>query len=250
METFYGVAVMKQQNDSIVLSRSSKDSYKLLMPLSVIIITISLSTLVLGYKVISVHGYIFSGAALVIPFRYMLGDIIAEVYGLSAAKKVIWMLVVCGLLFSLIGMLAIKLPSPNYWTHAKAYNFVLGNMLPITIDGIVGVFTGSMLNVFLLSKWKLLLKGKWFFLRSVSSSICGELTQYIIVLSMMYWKVFGAHKISELIALDYSIQVVFLLLLAPIASVLIFFIKRTERVDVYEESVSFNPFNISNAQSK
>lgn len=236
---------MKIKTHQNKLSTKPSKGYKLLLPLSFLLLTTSLTTFVLGYKVIDIHGYIYSAAALIIPFRYLIGDIIAEIYGLSEAKKIIWLMILCSIIYSTVCVLTIKLPSPPYWSHQSDYDFVLGNTLKIAAYAAFGVTLGSMLNVFLLSKWKVLLKGKWFLFRSLGASITGELTQYIVVLTMMYWTVFGASKIIELIILDYSIQVILLLLLTPLAHMSIFFIKYIEGVDIYEKNVCFNPFNIS-----
>ena len=76
------------------LQTNPKPGYLFLNLLGFLLITTSLTTLVLGYDVIEIHGFIFSAAALIIPFRYLLGDIIAEIYGLSTAKKMIWYIVI------------------------------------------------------------------------------------------------------------------------------------------------------------
>jgi len=223
----------------------SKQTYKLLLGLCCLLLTISLTSFVLGYKVIEIHGHILSAAAIIIPFRYLISDLIAEVYGLSVAKKMIWMLIFCGILFSLVCVFTVKLPSPSYWSHQKDYDFVLGNTLRIALSATIGVLLGSMLNVFLLSKWKVLFEGRWFLVRSLLSSVCGELTQYIIVLTMMYWGLLGADKIIELIIIDYAFQVIFLLALSPATHIALFIIKYVEGVDVYESNISYNPFDLS-----
>lgn len=228
-----------------IITDSSLKHYKLFTFLSVFLITISLTTFVLGYKVIDVHGYVFSAAALIIPFRYLLGDMIAEVYGLYAAKRIIWYMLLCGFIFSLICFSVIKLPSPDYWSQESAYNFVLGNTLYIATFATLGVLVGSMLNIFLLSKWKLLLNGKYFWLRSLGSSITGELTQYIIVLTMMYLTVFDLDRIVELIIFDYAIQIGILFLIIPFTHRFIKWLKQTEGVDVYDSNICFNPFSMS-----
>jgi uncharacterized integral membrane protein (TIGR00697 family) len=230
---------------NITLSKTPMPTYKALFSLSFLLLTICLTSFVLGYKLIDIHGHVLSAAAIIIPFRYLLTDLIAEVYGLSVAKKMIWMLVVCGIIFSTVCVLIIKLPSPAYWSHQEDYDFVLGNTLRIALSATVGVILGSMLNVFLLSKWKVLFEGRWFLLRSFLSSLCGELTQYVAVLTMMYWGMLGIDKIIELIIIDYLFQVAFLLFLSPVSHVSLFFIKYIEGVDVYESNISLNPFDLS-----
>lgn len=220
--------------------------YKALPLLTMLFVTISLSSFVLGYKVIAVKGTVFSAAALVIPIRYLLGNIIAEVYGFYLAKRFIWYMILCGFIFSIIIVLTIHLPSPTFWNHQAQYNAVLGRTLRIAYDATIGILLGSMLNVYLLTKWKQLVKGRYFMLRNLGASIVGEITQYVVVLIMMYYNLLNWHQIAQLIILDYTIQVVFLIGTAPIAHFLVFLIKRIEGLDeVIDQDLIFNPFILS-----
>jgi len=239
-----------RSNIQKITTSNNLRGYKLFTFLATLLITVSLTTSVLGYKIIGVDGHIFSAAALIIPFRYLLGDVIAEIYGLYAAKRIIWYMLISGFIFSIVCVLVIRLPSPSYWTHESAYNFVLGKTLHIAIFATIGVFIGSMLNVFLLSKSKLLLNGKYFWLRSLVSSIIGELTQYVIVLTMMYWSIFSVGKIIEVILFDYSVQVIILFLLTPFTHAFIRKIKKIEDVDIYDSNICFNPFSMSDKKRK
>lgn len=219
--------------------------YKALSLLAMLFVTISLSTFILGYKVITIHHTIFSAAALVIPIRYMLGDVIAEVYGFYIAKKYIWYMVICGISFAAIITVAIHLPSPTFWDHQAQYNTVLGRTMRIAVDATVGVILGSMLNVYLLTKWKVLVSGRLFILRSLGSSVIGELTQYIVVLIMMYYNLLTWRQIFELIIVDYAIQVVFLFISTPFAHLLVSLLKRIEGREVTDQTIVFNPFILS-----
>ncbi len=210
-------------------SATTKKEYKLLLPLAFLLLTVCLSSVVLAYKITEIHGVIISTVAFIIPFRYMLSDIIAEIYGLSIAKKIIWLMVISGFIFSLICVASIKLPSPAFWAHQSAYEFVLGQTFRVTFSAGFGVIVGSMLNVYLLSKWKVLLKGKYFLFRSFGASVIGELTQYIFTLTILFFTVFSYKKIFDLIVADYGTQFILLLIISPFAQLVIFLVKYIER---------------------
>ena len=146
-------------------------SYKSLTFIAMFLMAMGAATLVLGYQVIQFKNYIFSAVVLIIPFRYLICDIISEVYGFQIAKKIIFCLILSGLLFSLLVTCIIKLPAPSYWAHKDAYNFVLGNTLKVACYSSIGVFIGSLLNIHLVSKWKVLAKGRFFWLRSLGGPV-------------------------------------------------------------------------------
>ncbi len=231
--------------NKVIFSRDAKPTYKLLLFLALILLTVSLSSSVLGYKVITFNEHIFTAAAIIIPFRYFLSNLIAEVYGLSMAKKMLWILVFCNILFATICVLVIKLPSPTYWSHQGEFNFVLGNTLRITLSASLGVIIGTMLDIILLSKWKNIFEGRWFVLRSFFSSVFGELTHYMIALTIMYSGILSFNQIVKLITLEYIIQILILLAISPLAQIALFFIKYIEGVDIYERNTSINPFDLS-----
>lgn len=192
---------------------------------------ISTLTLVIGYQVVELKGYVFTAVALIIPFRYLICDIIAEVYGFQNAKKIIIYMIFGGLIFSLLAVCIIKLPAPSYWINKKAYVFVLGNTLSVMLYATLGVFIGSLLNIHLVSRWKVFAKGRFFWLRSLGGSCIGEFAQYAIGLSLMFHAFLSFDKVFHLVITDYLIQVVLLFIFSPIAQFFMFLLKNHEGIE-------------------
>ncbi len=213
--------------------------YKALIPLAMLFITLALLTLTIGYQVVEINGRIFSAVALIIPFRYLLCDVISEVYGYITAKKFIWWMLACSFLFSFVISNIIELPSPSYWTHYQAYKFVLGGSFKIALCASLGLLAGSFINIYLVSKWKVLVRGKLFWLRSLGGSIIGELTQYVIGLTLMFSGHLEWMKIVELIVADYLLQAAILALLAPLAHIAMYYLKKYEDIDSISQNVAF-----------
>ena len=56
---------------------------------------------VMAVKVISIFGlFYFDAGTITFPFAYMLGDVLTEIWGFSAAKRVIWITFFCNILSS------------------------------------------------------------------------------------------------------------------------------------------------------
>jgi len=218
--------------------------YKTLLPVTVILLTICLLTLPIGYQIVQVGPYTFSAVALIIPIRYLICDIISEVYGYYIAKKVIWLMLFCSFLFSIIISNIIKLPAPAHWSHHAEYQFVLGSTFKVILYASLGVLVGSFLNIYLVSKWKLLTNGKIFWLRSLGGSIIGDITQYLIGLTLIFHNLFSWQDIFKLIISDYVLQSIILTILAPVAQLIMYKLKKIEKSQIKEQIISINPFKI------
>lgn len=218
---------------------------KLLPLLGMLYATLSLASLVLAYQVINLHGWVMTGAALVIPLRYFMGDILAEVYGFYLAKRMMWYLFICSYIFALLVLGVIHLPSPPYWQHQEAFELVLGHLVRVTTFAFIAILIGSNLNIYLVSKWKNLLKGRVFFLRSLAASGIGEVAQYSIGLPFVYFSFLPAMQIFHLVVADVTVQIIFLAVISLPASFVMSWIRYVENMNVYENDLRFNPFVLS-----
>lgn len=228
----------------------SKNTQKIFPLIAMLYATFSIASMVLAYKVVGLWGLTVTGSALVMPFRYVTGDILAEIYGYYVAKRMILYLIICWFIFSLTTVAIIHLPSPATWNHAEAYNFVLGKTINTVTATLIAVLIGSNLNIYAISKWKILTRGKIFWLRSIGSSAIGELTQYAIGIPLMYFNVMSIEKIISLVVFDFLVQLGLLLIFSIPANFIVLLIKKIENTDVYDNVIKFNPFILSDVPEK
>ena len=64
---------------------------------------------------------IFDGGAVLFPFTYVLGDVLAEVYGFARTRRVIFMGFFASLLAALVFLLVQVLPPAQEYVHQEAY---------------------------------------------------------------------------------------------------------------------------------
>lgn len=228
----------------IKMSNEQKREYRFLTTLAAMFVTFSIISVAVGYKLVAIGPYfLLSGAAFILPFRYLLGDIIAEVYGYKIAVCQIYNLVLACIVFSVAVTLIIKLPSPANWPHQSAFQYVLGGSLKIIAAALLGMFIGVYVNIFLLAKMKVALGVKSFLIRAFLASAAGELIQYIIALSIIYYSQLPFSKLLTLIISDYGFQAILIFLLTPFANVLMLIFKRIEKTDT---QFVFDPFSSQN----
>lgn len=218
--------------------------YKCLTPLAMFYMTIKLITVLLIYKIVAIGSISTTAATIIIPIWFLTGDVIAEVYGYNISKQVIWGALLCQFIFVLICTLAIHLPSPADWNHQGAYDQVFGNLPRVVIASFSAIVCGAFVNAYIVSKWKVLLKGKLFWLRSLGASIIGEAVFVIIALSMEFVGVVPFTTLIQLITVSFLMKIAVNPILIIPSSLLVALIKKIENIDVYDYNLEFNPFKI------
>jgi uncharacterized integral membrane protein (TIGR00697 family) len=112
--------------------------------------------LVLGY-------FHISSGSIIFPLTFIITDIIAETYGFQLARQLIWSNVPATIFYFLVLNFILYVPSPDTWNHQSDYNYIFEGSSVVGILGNFGVVIGYMINIYFLSKWKILIKGKYFF---------------------------------------------------------------------------------------
>lgn len=217
--------------------------YKYFGILSMLFLTIMLGTYVLAYKMVSLAGYTESGGIFIFPINYAIIDIVSEVYGFHAAKKLILRAFICCFLFAIFIPLIAMLPPPVNWPHQAGYEYVLGNVFRFFVANSVGIIIGITINGYLISKWKLLTKGRYFWLRSIGSSSIGELITSIIADIIAFFGTTSFLDLLKLMIAIYAVKFIYALLLAWPSSLIALFLKLNERLSL--PVTDFNPFNQS-----
>ena len=76
---------------------------------------------IVAVKLVEISGRVFPAGLVVFPLSYLLGDVLTEVYGLRAARAVIWLGFACNLLAVGAIQLAIMLPAAPFYEEGDAY---------------------------------------------------------------------------------------------------------------------------------
>lgn len=198
-------------------------------------------------KVVALDFSYASAGTLPMPFWFMLGDIITEVYGYRVSRQIVWNALLCNLLFAVAIFILIRLPSPKAWTGESAYLFVLGDTIRLAISGLVALIIGVFINNYLISKWKVLVRGKYFWLRSIGSSTIGEAAYTLLAFFLIF--LLGGHlnlhTMLIFVIWSYCFKFIGAILLAGPANLIANYLKKKEGIDIYDTNVNFNPFKVS-----
>ncbi len=133
----------------------------------------------LGFSLVGVP-MAFDGGTILFPISYIFGDILTEVYGYKNSRRVIWIGFGCLALSALVFAILRFLPAEANWqgyAGDAAYLAILGGMSSggIVLASLGGYWSGSFSNSFVLAKMKVLTRGRWLWMRTIGSTIAGEL---------------------------------------------------------------------------
>ena len=195
----------------------------------------------LGVSLFSIR-LAFDGGTLLFPLAYVLGDVLTEVYGFKTARRVIWTGFAAMALTTAVFFTLGVLPPEENWeseTGTAAYNAILGGMSygGIVLASLTAYLAGEFSNAAVLSKLKVKMKGRLLFVRTIGSTLVGELLDTVIfVLIASVAGVFGWELFWSLVITNYILKCGIEALITPFTYWASGYLKRKEGVDVYDKA--------------
>ncbi|UTC75441.1 queuosine precursor transporter [Treponema sp. OMZ 792] len=196
---------------------------------------------ILAAKMVQLGPFVFDGGTLLFPFSYIFGDVLAEVYGYRASRKVIWTGFFMLLLMSLNIRLISVLPAEAEWIFQKDFENILLQMPRISAGSLCGYFIGEYSNSVVLSKLKVATKGKYLWLRTIGSTLVGQLLDSIVFVVIAFLGLYSLNVLIIMIFSNYLFKTFIEVIFTPLTYKVISFVKKHEQIDVYDYNVSYNP---------
>ena len=218
--------------------------YKFLVIVSMLYMSIMLCNAILTNRYIGMDTLFVLGGTFTSPFIFLMDGVIAEIYGYKIAQCIIFSGFFSQIIFTVVCQAVVVAPYPSFFTEKSAYSYILGvSLLRIGISGFTAYIVANLLNSYIISKWKVLLKGRYFWLRSFCSSAFTEAVYSCIAIFMMELNAIPLHKVMKLIIISYLIKALYSLVFALPASFFVTYIKKATGIDVYDLPKKFTPSN-------
>lgn len=218
--------------------------YFVLTSISMLYMSIMLCNAILTNRYIGSDEFFILGGTLTSPFIFILDDIVAEIYGYKITRFMIVTGFISQTVFSLICELIVLSPYPTFLKYHEAYVYILGpSLLRIDLSGFFAYIIANLMNTYILTRWKILLKGEKFWLRSLGSSAVSEALYSFIAIILMEIRSIPIDYIVKVIFLSYLIKVLYSAIFAWPANTLVNYLKKITGIDVYDFSEQFTPFN-------
>lgn len=224
---------------------SHKHQYKYPYFFLALYLVFLLSTVCLASRITQLSSILVPGGIFVFPFTFCICDIVGEVYGYAYPRLFIWIGVFVEIVFSMIVIVVSHLPVPAFFNDAQAYQVVFDPTIRYIGAGLMGLLVGELANVYLLAKWKVFLRGRFFILRSLAATAFGQALLTIIVDALNYFgKMAGTH-LGWMMLCGYLWKMSFALLMAFPAWLIVKYLKKMEHVDHYDIHTNFSPFSLA-----
>ncbi len=196
---------------------------------------------------IGLFGLVITGADLIFPLSYLMGDVLTEVYGFARARTAIWTGLAANVLLSGALWLVGVLPGEAGWVAEggqRAWDMLLGLAPRIALASLTAYLVGEFVNSYVLARMKVAMQGRHLWLRTIGSSLVGQGVDTLIFFPIAYGGEWPWSLIWRIMAAAYMLKVGVEAVLTPLTYVVVGFLKRRTGVDVYDHDTDFNPFRM------
>jgi len=221
-----------------------KEVSVLFMLAGILFATCLLISNLLATKILMIGPWAAPAGVLIFPIAYILNDVITEVWGFKKARLIIWTGFAVNVLAVIFFSLGIVIPGAPFWTNQEAFSTVLGNTPRIVLASLSAYLIGSFLNAFVMSRMKVMTKGKGFSGRAILSTVAGESADSMIFITIAFAGVFPLAVLVTMIFTQAMLKTVYEILILPVTIWVVGFVKRSEGIDTYDTNLSYNLFRV------
>jgi uncharacterized integral membrane protein (TIGR00697 family) len=220
-----------------------KSSSPLFLLCTIVFITALLSANIIAVKLVVIAGQVLPAAIIIFPISYIFGDVLTEVYGYRRARAVIWLGFLANLLMVGAFWIGGLLPAAPFWEENQAaYDTILGYTPRLLGASLVAYLAGEFVNALVLSRLKVATKGRWLWLRTVSSTVVGQGLDSLVFITLAFaGQVPG---LWHLIWVQWLAKVAYEAAATPLTYTVVGWLKRREGIDTFDRDLRLSPSEI------
>jgi uncharacterized integral membrane protein (TIGR00697 family) len=218
--------------------------YKFLGLITVLYVTMQIVSDVSAGKIIQLLIFPVSITVLYFPITFIFADLLTEVYGYAAARRVLWTVMLCSFLAGMVYQLIVYLPPAPGFAANDAYVTVFGQVPRILLGSWVAVFAGEILNDYVMAKMKVWTNGRHLWSRLIGSTVVGQFVNTALFYTVGLYGVLPFSLLIESILSGWFLKVVVEVLCVPLTYWIVAKLKAAEHEDYFDRSTNFNPFTI------
>lgn len=139
----------------------------------------------------------------------------------------------------MIFMIVLKLPYPDTFKNSEEYNLVLGTTPRNLVASLVGFLFGNFLNSIILSKLKVVTKGKFLAVRTITSTIFGDAIDTAIFITIAFGRQLPNEILIHTIINQAILKILIEIIATPITYKVINKVKKIENEDAYDNNIKY-----------
>ena len=214
-------------------------------PYFLVIVALYVTTLItanlLAVKVLAFGPWVTDAGLLTFPIAYIVGDVLTEVYGYSATRRVIWLGFLCNTIAVVTFQLAGVLPAEASWDGDAAWSRIFDSTPRILVASLCAYLVGEFANSFVLAKLKVATNGRWLWTRTISSTIVGQGLDTLIFVTIAFAGVFSGQVLWEMLYTGWLLKTAYEVIATPLTYFVVGKLKAKEGIDTFDRDTNFSP---------
>jgi queuosine precursor transporter len=179
-------------------------------------------------KLIAFGPLITDGGVFLFPLVYIIGDVLAEVYGWKAARRAIVLAFAMSILAATtFWVVQISPPAADY-VNQEAFEAVLGFVPRIVLASVLGFLVGQLLNAYVLVWIKARTKGRRLWVRLLGSTAVGEFADTLVFCTVAFYGIITGTEFVIYVVFGYVYKTLVEVVLLPVTYAVIAWVKRRE----------------------
>ena len=171
---------------------------------------------------------ITDGGAFLFPLVYIVGDVLAEVYGWKAARRAILLGFAMSILAAVTFYLVQISPPAEAWENQGAFEAVLGFVPRIVAASVLGFLVGQLLNAYVLVWIKKRTKEGKLWARLLGSTVVGEFADTVVFCTIAFYGVITGGDFLTYVLFGFLYKTAVEVILLPVTYWVVAFVKRRE----------------------
>ena len=208
-------------------------------------VTCLLTANTMATKLITVAGVVLTAGIVIFPVSYVVGDVLTEVWGYGAARRVIWLGFGCNALMVAALWLGGELPAAPFWKGQDAYETIFGQTPRVLAASFIAYLVGEFANAFVLAKLKVATQGRWLWLRTIGSTVVGQALDSAVFVTLAFAGAVPPGALVPIVAAQWMVKVLYEAAATPLTYAAVAWLKAREGVDAYDRHTDFNPVRLS-----
>ncbi len=214
-------------------------------PYFMVIVALYVTSLItanlVAVKVLAFGPWVTDAGLLTFPIAYIVGDVLTEVYGYAAARRVIWLGFLCNALAVGTFQLAGALPAEASWDGGEAWSRIFDSTPRFLIASLCAYLIGGFANSYVLARLKVRTNGRWLWTRTIGSTVVGQSLDTVVFVTIAFAGVFSGQVLWEMLYTGVLLKTAYEVLATPFTYVVIGKLKRAEGVDTFDRDTNFSP---------
>jgi queuosine precursor transporter len=207
-------------------------------------VTCLLTANTIAAKLVTVGGLTLTAGIVIFPISYVVGDVLTEVWGYAATRRVIWLGFACNALMVAAVWVGGELPAAPFWKGQAAYEEILGHAPRIVLASFVAYLVGEFANAIVLARLKVATQGRWLWLRTIGSTVVGQGLDSVVFVALAFAGSVPAAALAGVAVAQWAVKVAYEAAATPLTYAAVAWLKAREHVDVLDAHTDFNPLRL------